>query len=797
MKKFFICILVLSVSFFLNAQLPQLSLVQLATGYTKPLDIKNCGDQRLFVVEQTGYIRILYKDGTKQTTPFLDIDARVNSSGDEQGLLGLAFSPNYKQDGFFYVNYTDTGTIFSPSNSTVYTRISRFSVFPNDSTRADPNSEVILLQFPQPYSNHNGGNMMFGPDGYLYISQGDGGSGNDPLGSGQNKNTFHGKMLRIDVTGQATYVVPPSNPFVGVANTKPEIWAYGLRNPWRCSFDKLTGDLWIGDVGQGDWEEIDFQDALSVGGENYGWRCREGLHQCAGCNQSGCTGTGYTDPVFEVASTTSCSVTGGYVYRGTQYGKLFSSYIFTDYCSGKFWSINRTGINTFVPNQLTVNSTFTFQLTSLGQDNLGELYVAYRGTGTGGRIYRIVETTDCKPVAFISLSDSVEGCSPVTLIALRGDTLSYQWYNSNGVIGGATSFQYATQQSGWYKVMVSKPQVGCEAMSDSVYVNVLDTTAVDVTTTTLPTCINSSNLNLVSNVIPSGGIFSGSGVSGNVFVSASGNVGNNSVNYSYTNLSGCSSIASFVVVLSDTSIITRNSTDTLVCIAEPSFIMNNYTSPVGGDFTGNGVVSNSFDAATAGAGTSAVTYTFTNIAGCESRYVFNLEVGNETALTKNITTTIFCSTSTPVSLASYISPSGGIFSGNGISNDNFDPAAAPIGVSTIVYQYTNSFGCISVDSFQLQVSICTNIKAAETDFSFSIFPNPGKSNFNLKVSVNSSQQTELTIIDVTGKICFRKDQLLESGKTVIPLQLPQLSAGVYSVQLKGDKGKAVKTLVIE
>ena len=639
--------------------------------------------------------------------------------------------------------------------------------------------------------------MMFGPDGYLYVSQGDGGSGNDPLGYGQNRNVYHGKMLRLNVTGQTTYTIPPSNPFVGQANVKEEIWAYGLRNTWRSSFDKLTGDMWMGDVGQGDWEEIDFQDASSTGGENYGWRCREGLHQCAGCNQSGCTGIGYTDPVFEVASTTSCSVTGGYVYRGTQFGKLFGSYIFTDYCSGNFWRINRTGITTFVPNQLTVSPVFSYQLTSLGQDNLGELYVAYRGTGSNGRIYRIVETTECNPVAFVSFEDSIEGCSPVSLTALRGDTLSYQWYNSNGIINGATSHEFSTEQTGWYKVKVSKQQLACEAMSDSIYVTVFDTTALAVSNTPLVTCINSSNLDLTPKVTPSGGLFSGNGVSVSNFVSSSGNIGTNQITYAYTNLSGCSSEVSFSVTLSDTTVITSNSTDTLVCITEPTFIMTNYASPVGGSFTGNGVTGSSFNPSAAGVGASAINYAYTNLAGCESRYSFNLNVGDLTALSKNITDSIFCDSESLVPLTSYVSPTGGVFSGNGVTNDNFDPALAPFGTSTITYQYTNTAGCVSADSFQLEVTICTDIKANTENLSFNIFPNPAKGKVNLEINVNSIQQVELTIIDAVGKICVRKNQLLDPNKPIISLELPQLAKGVYSVQLKGGKVSVAKSLAIE
>nr|MCU0347218.1 PQQ-dependent sugar dehydrogenase [Saprospiraceae bacterium] len=232
------------------AQTPTPSLAVFATGFTRACDITHCGDDRLFVVEQGGRIWILDENGNKLPDPFLNIDPAVGSSGNEQGLLGLAFHPNYPATPYFYVNYTDNNGD---------TKVSRFEVSANNPNEADPATELLLLTFDQPFSNHNGGGVKFGPDGYLYIGSGDGGSGGDPQNNSQKRSTLLGKMLRIDVDNGSPYAVPASNPFLTDANTLDEIWALGLRNPWRFSFDRATGDLWIGDVGQDAWEEIDFQ----------------------------------------------------------------------------------------------------------------------------------------------------------------------------------------------------------------------------------------------------------------------------------------------------------------------------------------------------------------------------------------------------------------------------------------------------------------------------------------------------------------------------------------------------------
>lgn len=802
MKKFSVLFLQSLIAICGMAQLPQLSLVQLAGSYASPVDIKTCGDQRLFIVEQKGIIRILYKDGTKQTSPFLDIDARVNNTQDEQGLLGLAFSPNYKQDGFFYVQYT-TG----PGVDSI--RVSRFHVMAGDSSQADPNSEQVLISFHDLEWNHNGGNLMFGPDGYLYITEGDGGSGSDPNsthgtgGNGQNKNVWFGKMLRIDVTNQISYSVPASNPFVGVPNTKPEIWAYGLRNPWRCSFDKITGDMWIGDVGQDAYEEIDFQDAGSTGGQNYGWRCREGFHACPNCNLTGCTGSGYTDPIFELLqSGGACAITGGYVYRGTQYGKLFGRYLFTDYCSGKFYSIIKNGPGNFHVDTLVVSPVLTFNITSLGQDNLGELYVAYRGSASGstGRIYRLIETTDCKPAAFITLSDTITACKPITLTALQGDTLTYQWYNVNGSIGGATSNQFSVPQTGWYKVKVSKTlHAGCEAFSDSVYVVANDTDAITIAPVSLQYCVNTSAINIDTHVSPTGGVLSGSGVSGiNINPSAAG-VGTVDVTYQYTNAGTCVSTVHFPVIILDTVALNTSVGPFNYCVDETAVSLGGIVQPSGGIYVSASVTSDSiFNPNNAGIGTSTITYQYIESmnTGCVSQKSVTLNVGGATALTKTVGDSIYCNTESAVSIVGFISPAGGVFSGTGVSGNNFDPAAAFVGYNKIWYEYTNSFGCISIDSFELRLDNCTGIKELENEISFRVFPNPSKGNFNLDVKVNTTLQAEIMITDAVGKIYYRKNQLLEPSKPVIALPL-SLTSGVYAIQLKSNKQTFTKSLVVE
>lgn len=356
------------------------NLVTVATGFEQPTDIANAGDGRLFITEQAGLIRIISAGGTVLPTPFLNIQAQVGSTHYEQGLLSLAFHPNYALNGYFYVYYTDlSGDV----------RISRFSVDPNNANLADPTSELVILTIPQPYENNNGGDLNFGPDGYLYISVGDGGGMGDPDDHAQDGGTLLGKLLRIDVNGvtpTTNYLIPPDNPFVADPTVLDEIWALGLRNPWRFSFDRATGDLYLGDVGLSTYEEVNVQPASSSGGENYGWRCYEGNepHDLSNCEPPGA----YTFPAYSYlhsdgSSFLGCSVTGGYVYRGTWSPALIGRYIFADYCSGRFWAMSPNGGGGW---QVDYLGQLLSNVSTFGEGANGELYLAGHSNGT---IYRL------------------------------------------------------------------------------------------------------------------------------------------------------------------------------------------------------------------------------------------------------------------------------------------------------------------------------------------------------------------------------------------------------------------------
>lgn len=351
-----------------------LTLAPVATGLDFPLFLTApTGDARLFVVEKGGLIRVV-KGGSVIATPFLDLSALV-SSGSEQGLLGLAFDPQYGANGRFFVSYTnrDGNNVLASYQVSV------------DADQADAGSNVIRLTVDQPYDNHNGGHIAFGPDGYLYLGIGDGGSGGDPQGHGQDRNDLLGSILRLDVSGATGYAVPASNPLVGVAGTRDEVWNWGLRNPWRFSFDRSTGDLYIGDVGQGAREEVDVSAAASGGGKglNYGWNIMEGM-QCY--DASSCDMTGLTLPVLDYTHSDGCSVTGGYVYRGTAIPALAGTYFYSDYCGGWVRSFR------FAGGAVTEAGSWEALapgggVPSFGEDGTGELYVL----SDAGGVYRIVE----------------------------------------------------------------------------------------------------------------------------------------------------------------------------------------------------------------------------------------------------------------------------------------------------------------------------------------------------------------------------------------------------------------------
>ena len=356
----------------------RLRLELVTAGLVDPIGITNAGDGsgRLFVNERGGRIMVIEAAGSLRAEPFVDLSGRVVPGG-ERGLLGLAFHPDFEQNGRLFVHYSRAG-----DGATV---VSELRASPDRAT-ADP-SERVVLTHAQPFANHNGGQLAFGPDGYLYIGLGDGGSGGDPFGNAQNPDVLLGKILRLDVDGPPTanrgYAIPPDNPYATEGTTPggglPEIWALGLRNPWRFSFDLRLGDLYIGDVGQGAWEEIDRQPADSTGGENYGWNLMEGRH----CFQDGCDQTGYVKPIAEYPTSSGCAVTGGYVYRGTDQPDLQGVYVLADYCSGVVFTL-QVDEGTITPKQVLESG---LNVSALGEDQEGELYLADL---VGGGIYRVL-----------------------------------------------------------------------------------------------------------------------------------------------------------------------------------------------------------------------------------------------------------------------------------------------------------------------------------------------------------------------------------------------------------------------
>ncbi|MFK7833947.1 MAG: PQQ-dependent sugar dehydrogenase [Winogradskyella sp.] len=374
---------------FVSAQILDLELY--ASNFDRPVSIKHAGDDRLFIVEQDGLIKIINADGSNQSTPFLDINNRVINTGNERGLLGLAFHPDYASNGYFFINYI---------NNAGDTVVSRFTRDATNSNIADPTSEFIIITYAQPFSNHNGGDLAFGPDGYLYIASGDGGSGGDPEDNAQNTLNLLGNLLRLDIdatTPTQNYSIPSSNPFIGHPNFRAEIFAYGLRNPWKFSFDRFTNDLWIADVGQNQYEEINMVSSAEAAiGLNYGWRCYEGNGPF---NTDDCSdASAYTFPVegyFHSGDGASkCSITGGYRYRGTTYTNFEGLYFFADICSQEI------GYLTFNESTMTWSKTFeqfSGQWSAFGEDLNGEIYVSDLSSGN---IFKLIDTT-------LSLDDDV------------------------------------------------------------------------------------------------------------------------------------------------------------------------------------------------------------------------------------------------------------------------------------------------------------------------------------------------------------------------------------------------------
>ncbi len=419
----------------------------IVSGLTLPIDLKNCGDDRLFVAERPGKIRIINPDSTLRSTPFLDVTAKVSSyTNSEEGFLGIVFSPNYKTDRKFYVDYT--ANILGQLTSV----IEEYKADPADSNIALTTPLTILTQ-SQPYANHNGGNLMFGKDGYLYVNLGDGGSGGDPQGNGQNKNTFLGKILRIDVSNSSMaqpYVIPSSNPFYNdpTPGIKKEIWAYGVRNPWRCSVDRLTGDLWIADVGQGTVEEIDYQPVNAAGGRNYGWNIMEGTacyNPATGCSQAG-----LTLPIYDYTHAVGNSITGGYIYRSAQSKSLFGTYLFADYVQKWVDGITQSnGVLSGSVIHYITNAQSTGNPVSFGEDRYGDQYILFNNNGI---VYKLEDTSYLrKPKAYFTIAP---GNGSFSFKGIEGRNLTYQWLKNDIIIPGATSPDYTTSAPGTYTLAI-------------------------------------------------------------------------------------------------------------------------------------------------------------------------------------------------------------------------------------------------------------------------------------------------------------------------------------------------------
>ncbi len=359
--------------------LPDIGVQEIASGLRNPVHIAHAGDgsRRLFIVEQAGIIRI-YKDGKLLPEPFLNIKERVRSGG-EMGLLGVAFHPNFSENRRFFVDYTSGA-------GGLHTVISEFLADRENENYAAPDREKILLTIPQPFPNHNGGQVAFGPDGYLYIGMGDGGSANDPLENGQNLASLLGKILRIDVNRSPEgkpYAIPPDNPFVNQPGSRPEIYAYGLRNPWRFSFDALTGNLFAADVGQNQREEID----LIQKGKNYGWNIMEGKICTPGVNPN-CNPAGLEPPILDYGHELGISIIGGFVYRGSQIPSLCGAYIYGDYGSGRIWALRYDANRQKITQNRQLLKT-SLSISSFGEDEQFEIYVADH---IGGKIFRLIPT---------------------------------------------------------------------------------------------------------------------------------------------------------------------------------------------------------------------------------------------------------------------------------------------------------------------------------------------------------------------------------------------------------------------
>lgn len=540
MKNLYLLLILLLCIFSVNLySQPAYEFPLFASGLSTPVGIAHAGDERLFVVQQGGTIVILDLEGNRLGEPFLDIRDRVLSGG-ERGLLGLAFHPGYSSNGYFFVHYTRSSDGVSV--------ISRFSVSTEDPDKAIPGSERILMTINQPYSNHNGGSINFGNDGYLYIGMGDGGSGGDPDNYSQNRLSHLGKMLRIDVDNGDPYAIPEDNPFVHDDATLSEIYALGLRNPWRFSFDPLNGDLWIADVGQNRWEEVNHQIGGTPGGQNYGWRCYEGFEPY---NTNGCGDISeYVMPVavYGRAGDGGCSISGGEVYRGTKMTSLYGMYLYADYCSDNIWAISRDEEGNYEDFILT-RSGQVFGTVGLFSDVNKDIYLVH----LGGRIHKMVsdECNNSGPLIFEDLE--TEMCSGDTIVIkpvrISDDPHIYTLYKGDELLYSVTDTFLYIFEPGSYMLV---EEVGVCMRTSTIIISLKGDSNAQFDGLPDVVDIDDDIIVLVSEV--AGGEFSGSGVVGNTFNPQLAGLGQHLIRYTITEPGLCEAYTERAVEVGTTSV---------------------------------------------------------------------------------------------------------------------------------------------------------------------------------------------------------------------------------------------------
>jgi glucose/arabinose dehydrogenase len=568
-----------------------LTLNTVKSGFSSVTSLAHCEDERLFVVEQAGLIKFFFPGNPSlDAATFLDIRSKVKFSG-EEGLLGLAFDPFYTQNGRLYVFYTNL------SGNQVVSRFTTNLAFPD---QVDAGTETILLTIPHPtYTNHNGGCLQVNKrDGHLYIASGDGGGSGDPLNTAQNGQSLSGKILRIDTDGN----IPENNPFVSNPQFRDEIWAYGLRNPWRFSFDRFSNDFWIADVGQGNREEVNFQPDSSKGGENYGWKCFEGT-----ATYSGCSLAVKTDPIFEYNHNLGCSITGGYVYRGNLFSDIYSRYFAADFCSGRIWSVIQDGPGVFKD---TLHGSYTSNAyTTFGEDQYGEMYIAEKS----GRIRRL--ESSAPPRAVIEGLLNRPACEGNQVLLRTGfhPELSYAWFRNDTLIEGANSNSVTVITSGNYSVRVSR--VGSDPAISDDYTLKLNSLPIAFASSSLDSLCEDAAFPIQLNGQPAGGTFFGTRVNQNQFDPYQLGAGTYQIVYRYTSEEGCNAIPdTFNITLLPLPVVQLNGLKENYCLNEAPDTLS--AEPEGGLIGGPGIQNGIFFPDLAGIGEHVITYSFTDTEGC-------------------------------------------------------------------------------------------------------------------------------------------------------------------------------------